>query len=193
MKPCIEWGSFEMISRIHRSLGPVLYQQLWCSSSSHCEQENWWRQTHCLAYVLCLIKKWRWPIKIVLAYTFFKTWYRYQENKAERNASIIANGTFWSLPLKKKWFSWWYSISPKQPWQEDWQINRKNPSYSRSSKKKIIFMVIHDLTMPQTCNIKLLHGLCKHLLLLMKGDILSSITNLVCSCFSSSVNVFSRP
>ena len=60
-------------------------------------------------------------------------------------------------------------------------------------KEKMIFMVIHDLTMPQTCNIKLLHGLCKHLLLLMKDDILSSIINLVCSCLSSSVNVFSRP
>ena len=79
-------------TRTQRSLGPVLYQQLWCSSSSHCEQENRWRQPHRLAYVLCLIKKWRWPIKIVLAYTFFKTWYRYQENKAERNASIIATG-----------------------------------------------------------------------------------------------------
>ena len=80
-------------TRTHGSFGPVLYQQLGCSRSSHREEENWWRQTHCLAYVLCLIKKWRWPLKIVLAYTFFKTRCRYQE----RNTSITATKERWYL------------------------------------------------------------------------------------------------
>ena len=107
-------------TRTQRSLGPVLYQQLWCSSSSHCEQENWWRQPHYLAYVLCLIKKWRWPIKIVLAYTFFKTWCRYQENRAEMNASITATKERWYL-LK------FAQHSPIQPKKENWHINREKP------------------------------------------------------------------
>ena len=107
-------------TRTQRGFGPVLYQQLWCSSSSHCEQENWWRQTHYLAYALCLIKKWRWPIKIVLAYTFFKTWCRYQENRAETNASITATKERWYL-LKSA------QHSPIQPKQEYWHINRERP------------------------------------------------------------------
>ena len=105
-------------TRTQRGFGPVLYQQLWCSSRSHCEQENWWRQTHYLAYVLCLIKKWRWPIKIVLAYTFFKTWCRYQENRAEMNASITATKERWYL-LKSA------QHSPIQPKKENWHINRE--------------------------------------------------------------------
>ena len=79
-------------TRTQRSLGPVLYQQLWCSNSNLCEQEN--LQSQRLAYVLCLIKKWRWPIKIVLAHIFFKTWCRYQE--------IKQRGTRVSLQREKK-------------------------------------------------------------------------------------------
>ena len=111
-------------TRTQRSLGLVLYQQLWCSSSSHCEQENWWRQTHYLAYVLCLIKKWRWPIKIVLAYTFLKTWCRYQENRAEMNASITATKERGYL-LKSA------QHSPIQPKQENWYINRESSCSSK--------------------------------------------------------------
>ena len=89
--------SWDTWTRTHGSFGPVLYQQLWCLRSSHREEENWWRQTHCLAYVLCLIKKRRWPLKIVLAYTFFKTQCRHQENRAKRNTSITATKERWYL------------------------------------------------------------------------------------------------
>ena len=56
-------------TRTQRSVGPVLYQQLQCSNNSLREQENWRRQTQRLVHVLRLIKKWKWPIKTVLAYT----------------------------------------------------------------------------------------------------------------------------
>ena len=34
------------------------------------------------------------------------------------------------------------------------------------AQREMTFMVIHDFVMPQTCNTKLLHGLCRYLLLL---------------------------
>ena len=86
-------------TRTQRSLGPVLYQQLWCSNSSLCEQGNWWRQTLRLVFVLCLIKKWIWRIKMVSPYSFSKRRCRYQENKAKRKK----DHTFWSLHRTRRY------------------------------------------------------------------------------------------
>ena len=61
------------------------------------------------------------------------------------------------------------------------------------------FIVIHDFVMPQTRNIKLLHGLCKHLLLVMTIYLRINyyfvllfwgLGLLICSRLSFYVNVF---